>query len=372
MNEALFAKVVENHLQLDHAEYKFISIKSEPATKAGDNYMAVLMRSKIVIQSKYGDEKTLRYIAKALIANEFNEALGEGLKAFPKEQKMYSEIIPAFEKLYADIGINADFGPKCYHTTNDPTPIIVMEDLSDYVMVEKSLGFDQDHVELSLSKLAMFHAASMVYYDINGSYGDLFTDGVFTRRIESTYAPYLDNFMDFYIAALKKLPNGEKYAEKAEKWRGVLFAAMCKTLEFDDSAFNVLNHGDTWSNNLMFQYDSNQKVCKMKFVDYQISYWGTVAHDFYYLMMTSCCQHNDYKMRKFDEFVMFYFDNLIENLKVLKYRKKLPTIDDLRKELSRRKFFGERSSESFHLKFQLKFDYFSCCCDCRTVAISNV
>lgn len=216
--------------------------------------------------------------------------------------------------------------------------MIVMEDLSGYEMAKRTEGFDQAQTERGLSWMAKFHAASMVYKQRNGSYGDDYSSGMFNTKIQETYQRFYDSYWDFYLAALKKFPDGEKYLEKVDSWKGVLFSMICKTLEYDDNAFNVLNHGDAWGNNFMFQYEDH-KLKDMKLVDYQLCFWGSVCGDLYYFMMSTW--NMDIKIKKYDQLIRFYFDNLIENLKVLNYDKKLPTFEDLEQELSRRKFIGK-------------------------------
>jgi hypothetical protein len=205
--------------------------------------MAVLVRSKVEIENKNGEKVSLSYIVKCLLSTVYNEQMVDGYSAFPKEKKMYSELIPAFEQLYADVGISVTFGPKCYFSCNDPTELIFMEDLSTYEMVHRSVGLDQVHVEKGLAWLGSFHAASMVYKEKNGNYGELFEHGVFAPAMEKSYQPYYDGYFDYYLKALKNQPNGEKLVEKAEKWRGKLFSLICNTLSYDENAFNVLCHG---------------------------------------------------------------------------------------------------------------------------------
>jgi hypothetical protein len=89
----------------------------------------------------------------------------------------------------------------------------------------------------------------------------------------------------------------------------------------------------------MFLHDDDHKIKDLKLVDYQLLFWGSVAKDIYNFMMSSW--KIELKVRKFDELIKFYFDGLIESLTVLKYDKKLPSFDDLKKELSDRKFAGE-------------------------------
>lgn len=323
-------------MKLESDDYSIVSIDTKPASNEGDNYMSLLVRSKVEIEMKSGTKQTQIYIVKALISTEFNKNIINECAAFPKEQKMYSRYLPDFEKLYADEGVCVTFGPKSYYTTNEPTPMIVMKDLSGYEMTKRTEGFNEAQVEHGLCWMAQFHAASMVYKEKITSYGEDFNDGVFSMKIEPTYQVFLDSYMNHYLIALKKLPQGERYLEKVESWKGNLFSLISKTLTYDENAFNVLNHGDAWGNNFMFQYDNDHKLKDIKLVDYQLCFWGSVAHDLYYFMMSSW--NMEFKIKKFDHFIRFYYNHLIENLKVLKYSKKLPTFDDLEQELSKRKF----------------------------------
>lgn len=112
LNESFFRNVIKNHLKLDSDDYIIVSINTKPASKAGDNYMSVMLRSNIEIELTDGTRRTQIYIVKALFFNVFNENLVNEYAAFPREQKMYSKFLPEFEKLYADVGVDVSFGPK--------------------------------------------------------------------------------------------------------------------------------------------------------------------------------------------------------------------------------------------------------------------
>jgi hypothetical protein len=227
---------------LNRDDFKFVSIESKPAVKPGDNYMAILFRSKVEIKLKNGEERELSYIVKCLLSTVYNEKMVTGYSAFPKEKKTYSFIIPEFEKLYKEVGEEVTFGPKCYFESETPTQLIVLEDLSNYQMVHRSIGLDQNHIKEGLAWLGKFHAASMVYRERNGDYGDDFKTGIFTHSMEPVYQSYYNGYFDYYIEALQNLPNGEKLVAKAEKFRGILFSKICQTLDYDENAFNVLCH----------------------------------------------------------------------------------------------------------------------------------
>lgn len=91
--------------------------------------------------------------------------------------------------------------------------------------------------------------------------------------------------------------------------------------------FNVLNHGDCWSNNIMFQYDAFGKIKNTLFIDFQVGKYGSPANDLYYFILSSA--NKEIKLKEFDYLIRFYYDNLIENLKLLQYHRPLPKLKNL-------------------------------------------
>jgi len=105
--------------------------------------------------------------------------------------------------------------------------------------------------------------------------------------------------------------------------------------------FKVLNHGDGWSNNIMFQYNENNEIQDTYFVDLQIPKWGSVAQDFYYFLMSSTSL--DVKTSKFDYFIWYYHLELVKHLKLLNYSKELPTLRSINDALNKYSGWGKWS-----------------------------
>lgn len=88
----------------------------------------------------------------------------------------------------------------------------------------------------------------------------------------------------------------------------------------------------------MYSHDSFGKIKETYLIDFQLPKFGTVAQDLYYFLLSST-KFED-KLTKFDYYVKFYHENLLENLKLLKYPKALPTLCDLHISLFKHGLWG--------------------------------
>ena len=95
--------------------------------------------------------------------------------------------------------------------------------------------------------------------------------------------------------------------------------------------FTVLNHGDDWINNMMFKLDDQGNTVDFKFLDFQMSFWGSPAADLFYFIMSSI--RDDIKVVHFDEIIEYYHEILVESLKKLNYQHHIPTLMELIEEL---------------------------------------
>lgn len=250
---------------------------------------------------------------------------------FSKEIEIYRDIIPKFTKLYADKGVFINFAPKMYTLSRNPgVENVVLEDLKPkgFVNADRLKGLDQEHVESVLKLMAKYHAASAVSFENNGPYPESFTAGIYTpimRNIFEEFSISLKSVLDEVLR--EKYENGEYFAKKVIRTVDDFVDKLMDAGKVDYNSFNVLNHGDCWCNNIMFKYNSDGKLEDTLFVDYQVPKYGPPAFDLYYFILSSA--RFDIKLEKFDYFIKFYHDNLVENLKLLEYPKEIPSLKDI-------------------------------------------
>ncbi|XP_075145279.1 uncharacterized protein LOC142220176 [Haematobia irritans] len=306
------------------------------ATRPGENFTSVMIRLHMDLEMKDGSTLYKTYIFKTMLEADKGGDLVNQLSLFPKEMEMYGTYLPAFENLYRQAGWHIQLAPKCLLTEKKENRInFLFEDLSqrNFKNLERLEGCDMNHMENVMRKLAEFHAASAVYAEQNGKYPEVFDFGF----INVDHGKEMSKFMfDIGSSSYKKamaqwgLENGDEYIKKypnfEQYWKS---ASAC--MNTSTNLFNVLNHGDFWSSNIMFSYLANGDLDETLLVDFQICKWGSPAEDLLFFLTLSPAA--DIRLKKYDEFVAMYHKRLVECLKVLGYKKPIPTLRSIHQDM---------------------------------------
>lgn len=270
----------------------------------------------------------------------FDEVLG-GKNVFDVEREMFMRYVEEFKTLYRDVGLDVEFGAKCYKL-DVPYDHVLLEDLKAKGCrpTDRQAGLDLEHVQSVLKKLAQWHAASAVRVATKGPYPAQLQDGLFGQDSSILMEKMTDSLVKYVLKSLATIDGHETYYDDVKNMEGHIVNNVMKVGVVNPDEFNVLNHGDCWLSNIMFTYDqSTGKLTDTYLVDYQLPKYGTVAIDLLYFLISS--PQLELKVNKFDYFIKYYYDQLIAHLKLLSYSKKLPTLIDIHTSLMKHGIWGE-------------------------------
>ncbi|EDW98759.1 uncharacterized protein LOC6538525 [Drosophila yakuba] len=312
---------------------KVRNFKPVIGSAAGDNYATVMLRVNIEVELQDGTTKEVSYMVKLPHQQEIYKEIMKHTDIFEIERTMYNLVVPEMEALYKAAGVEVTFGAKSYELKNAQTDHIALEDLciKGFKNANRLDGLDQAHTERVLRKLAQWHAATAVRVATKGQYPEIVLRGFFKEENRAMMNDMIDGMGQVFLKCCATYEGNEAYIEKIKALKPAIIDELFKMCVIDPTEFNALNHGDSWSNNIMFQYDESGKIKEVYMVDFQVSKYGTVAQDLFYFLISSTKLED--KLSKFDYYIKVYHDNLVEHLKILKYSKPLPSLRDIHKSL---------------------------------------
>lgn len=261
---------------------------------------------------------------------------------FSIEAGMYRDVVPELEQLYADAGVQVKFSAKSYNLSTDQ-PYILLENLKErgFRNVNRREGLDMQHTKCVLRKMAQWHAASAVRVATRGIYPKMYLDGyVMAHTLDMIQSMY-EASGKVLLEVVKQFPKSHMYYEKIVSLHHKLAGKLYETAEYKyDDDFKVLIHGDAWVNNIMFRYEEETgEILDTYFVDYQIPRYTSPVQDLLYFILSSV--QYEIKLQEFDYFIAFYHQQLVENLQLLKYPKKIPSLKDLHLMLYKHGIWGK-------------------------------
>ncbi|XP_052871116.1 uncharacterized protein LOC128276697, partial [Anopheles cruzii] len=239
MTENFFVEPIAARFGLLADEFNIEALDVKLATEAGDNFVSIMYRVGVSVQvasDTPGERRAVSLIVKALPNMGLSEEMITAMNVFPKEIAVYTDILPAFERLYRDAGVVVAFGPRCVKHCAQPTDIIVMEDLKDhdFRMANRRNGLDMDHCQTLLRRLAQFHAASAVYYERNGPYDKKFAEGVYSEKNRNMFEQFQRQHDAFMQKIMREWPNnGNFYADLMKHWGMDMFDALLRIIKPD-------------------------------------------------------------------------------------------------------------------------------------------
>ncbi|XP_017968720.1 uncharacterized protein LOC108660019 [Drosophila navojoa] len=259
---------------------------------------------------------------------------------FDIERDMFMIYVEEFKQLYCDVGLEVEFGAKCFKL-DTPNEYVLLEDLRPrgFQSVDRKAGVDEEHILSVLTKLAQWHAASAVRVEAKGIYPSHISDGLCNEDGKHLLNKMTDGMVPYILRTLSTMEGLEACSEDIKSLAGSITRKILQAAVVDPEEFNVLNHSDCWLSNIMFLYEKQTgKLLDSYLVDYQMCKYGSVAFDLIYFLLSS--PKLEIRINKFEHFVKQYYDQLIKHLKLLNYRKRLPSLIDIHKSLFKNGIWG--------------------------------
>jgi hypothetical protein len=336
---------LKNILKIYFNEDKLIvsEFKVQQCGGKGDSYVSKMYRVGI----NFNDGKSLEvlkfisFIIKTPPSAELaTNMLGpENYDVQAKEMEMYGENFPKFKKILSAVIEDISLFPNMFFVDR-ALDLIVLEDLAkkNFIMADRLKGLDNQHIQMTLRKLAQYHAASAMVLANDPNAFLHQNAGMYTRRSDS-FHPIFKSLYDCFSAEVSTWKGFEYYSKKLSKVRETFMETSLKAFDRDDNDFNVLIHGDLWTNNIMFKYDEAENPIDASLIDFQFVCYGSPALDLIYFLYTSTT--DELRHENFEESVQFYFYELQNMLKKLGYdMEKFPTLHAFQMQVMKKYFYG--------------------------------
>ncbi|XP_065224996.1 uncharacterized protein LOC135848856 [Planococcus citri] len=213
--------------------------------------------------------------------------LAKSLGWYINEVAMYTEVFPQMRCIVD----NQDefFALKCHYSDDDLS--LVLEDLSQsgYRCADRVQQLNIEHCFYVLRSLAKFHALSVKLETTVGLAECVKRKPIFqSEGVSESNMAFMKSQVPVFIDSLPqnlkdRYPNMLAYFENFSCVEVMNKIANRST----SSNFNVLCHGDFWTNNIMFKYDKYGTIEDVKLIDFQLTSWSNPAKDLIYFTITS-------------------------------------------------------------------------------------
>lgn len=274
LNDEECRKIVRKKLQRDlMTEFSLVSYEII-SLDATTGYMGQYFKLKTIVVNNNlpMNKKSINFFMKLPpLLNSPQHKFNKEHESFTKEVDLYTTVFP---KIFFDFNY-CSIIPECFLGLKNE--IIVLEDMAHlgYVMADKFTPLDLNHCIIVMKTLARFHAKSIIYeYTEKKNIND-----EFSYCLHEALFPIKDGLgRKMFNAAVKGVLSmidlvtdlNECSKEKLKDKIIILSVNHAKMLLPSKKYKNVLCHGDLWTNNILFEYDSTKKPNNCCLIDFQL------------------------------------------------------------------------------------------------------
>lgn len=290
-------------------------VKQHEGNKKGEGFLGDLLF--ISLKNKTSKEDHHFVIKQVLPSN--HETNKNWMSAsYLNEIYMYMKIIPTFQefqKNYQNIKI-FDNVPKCYAALSEKcNEKILLENIKfkNYVLHPKKQLINSKMYEKIFQLYGKFHAISFAFKQQRP---ELFSELV--SNLKNNWPAFttliLYKSITNAVNRIKRIlesRNEEKLLKRFLNYMDNGLDIFKNSIQYKDS-YGVIIHGDCWSNNLMFKYNSAREIEDIKLIDFQMSLLGSPVHDLSYTFYSGASKE---ALDNLEELLKIYHTTLSEHLK---------------------------------------------------------
>lgn len=249
------------------------NITTASGSNLGDGFLGVVYRITITGKRNENSNDSLSLIAKIPPSNEKRREFFGSYESFDREILAYQFYLPEIVNFIQERALNNAIPfssyPKCYGTVSAQKSTddygLILQDLkqTEYKMWNKIEMISIDHANLVVIELGKLHGLSLSIKDQNK---DLYekiqqlNDVMLEKLIGAKN--FVDQNIDRAIDTLDLISDRieiEKMKMLKENFR--IYVQECVYPDDEEQRFMVLNHGDCWTNNMMFLYNEVIYCC---------------------------------------------------------------------------------------------------------------
>lgn len=322
---------------------KVLKICSKAATGKGENFVGVMTRIYVTYQLGDGSVQERSYIVKQALPEDVPQAeVFFEYELYTREMDMYEFVLPKLQELLQEAGLSGKITADAI-TVDREHSTMILEDLAPYkyVNADRVKQLDLSHTKLTLEMLARFHAAGLV---LRQRHPELLTKCFSTHFFSRDKKAYTEVFTGLFRAFLRFI-NGQpslkkSYGDKLAKLSSHIMEYGARVYDVAENELQTLIHGDCWTTNMMYQYDSEGNPQSVVAIDFQFSNCTSPVIDLYYLFTTSL--REEFQNRE-SELVAHHYNALKRSLEKFSYRGSFPSLQEYQLQFERRRFMSKSS-----------------------------
>ncbi|KAH8390835.1 hypothetical protein KR200_008501, partial [Drosophila serrata] len=325
LNKNFITEVLRNNEKSPQLEVNDLNFS--PVCLNGEHCASLMFRAKVKYSTGKGDfEKSLIVKTEPEEEGEKKSFIGTS-HIFKTEVRMYSEVLPEFERILRQAGDRTKLCADCLYYSLEPNQVLVFEDLAEdgYFML-KDREATLDEIQRAYFKIAKMHAASLKVQQEKPDFLKGLNYGLFELP-NSMEKPFLDFGFSCFMELLNEEPELNKYKPYFEGIAANFQQGLKEEWqELRDNPRNdqywVLCHGDVHLRNMMFKYQKGSfEDCLL--VDFQFTSLFPLTMDMVYSIYQLL--EPTYRWKHWEDMMNYYFSVFEDALKKIGYKGEMPT-----------------------------------------------